>query len=99
MENVLLIFYCALPDVERIAGALRIKTNQPIHVHDETVHGLDFSDANIVEQVTGVLQRSVISVLVKKPDTETLVAEVAAQQRGHPVRWVVVPVFSQGRLA
>ena len=98
MDSVLLTFYCAVPDADKIIETLRAKVKHPLHIHAETVHGLDFSDANVVEQVTGTLQRSAVSLVTSRMDADVLVAQVNSLQRGHAVRWCMVPVVSHGRL-
>ncbi len=98
MDEVVLTFHCAVTDVEAVAQCLRAETGAPVHVRNETVHGRDFSDAMVSEQVTGTLRRAAVEVLVGRDRIDTLTAIVAASRRAHPVRWQATPVIARGRL-
>jgi hypothetical protein len=99
MDEVVLTFHCAVTDVEAVIQCLRAETDAPLHVRNETVHGRDFSDAMVSEQVTGTLHRAAVEVLVARTRVDALVAIVAAARRAHPVRWRATPVIARGRLS
>lgn len=98
MDEVVLTFHCAATDADAVAESLRAETGAPIHVRGETVHGRDFSDAIVSEQVTGTLRRAAVEVLVGRARIDALIAIVAAARRAHPVRWQAIPVIARGRL-
>lgn len=99
MDEVVLTFHCAAGDADAIAQALRTETGAPVHVRAETVHGRDFSDAMVSEQVTGTLRRAAVEVLVARAQIEIITVAAAAARRAHPVRWHASPVIARGRLA
>lgn len=99
MADMLLTFYCAAPDREMIADALRAEIHTPLHLRDERVVGRDFSDARAAEQVRGTLHRTAIDLVVSADAVDALVAAVEAVRRSHPVRWQTVAVAAQGRIA
>lgn len=99
MAEVLLTFYCAGTDGPVIAEGLRTATKRPAHLRDETVFGLDFSDASTAERVTGRLERAAIEIEVPEEDVEALVARVGALRRAAPVRWRVSAIVAGGRLS
>lgn len=98
MDEVVLTFHCAATDADAVAECLRTATGAPVHVRSETVHGRDFSDAMVSEQVTGTLRRAAVELLVARARIEALTAVVAAARRAHPVRWQAIPVIARGRL-
>lgn len=99
MDEVVLTFHCAVTDVDAVVQCLRAETDAPLHVRNETVHGRDFSDAMVSEQVTGTLHRAAVEVLVGRSRVDALVTIVAAARRAHPVRWQATPVIARGRLS
>lgn len=99
MAELLLTLYCGKGDAAVIAGALRDATRHPVHQRDETVHGLDFSDATAAESVTGRLERCAIDVRVEEDMAQSLIDLVAALKRAAPVRWRLTPVVASGRIA
>jgi hypothetical protein len=99
MEDVMLTFYAAAVEADAIAVAVRARSARPVHVHAETVHGRDFADARIAEQVSGTLQRCAVSVVTARADAEGIVAYVETLRRAQPVRWIMIPVIAAGRLA
>jgi hypothetical protein len=99
MDDVMLTFFAAAVEADAIALALRAKSGKPVHVRAETVHGRDFADARIAEQVSGTLQRCAVSLVTARNEADAAVACVAALRRAHPVRWIMTPVIAAGRLA
>lgn len=99
MPDVLLSFYCARADGAAIADALREATHTPVHLRDELVFGLDFSDASTAERVSGQLNRCVVELTVAGDMVDTLVQRIADLKRAAPVRWQVAPVSQSGRIA
>lgn len=100
MPELLLTLYCNRADAEPIAAALRDATRHPVHQREETVYGLDFSDASTAENVAGRLQRCAIDLRVEdEAAAQALIAAVAALQRTGPVRWRLTPVIASGRIA
>lgn len=99
MDDVVLTFHCALVDADVIAQTLRTESGKPVHVREEVVHGRDFSDAKVSEQVTGTLTRAAVEVLVPRARVDALVAGVGSARRSLPVRWNAVPVAVSGRIA
>ncbi len=99
MDEIVLTFHCAASEADAIAQCLRAETRLPIHVRQEVVHGRDFSDAKVGEQVTGMLMRAAVEVLTTRDRIAALTGAVAAARRAHPVRWMAVPVLSHGRIA
>lgn len=98
MDDVVLTFHCALADADSIAQALRAESGKPVHVRQEVVHGRDFSDAKVSEQVTGTLMRGAVEVLVARGGIDNLVAVVSNARRSLPVRWNATPVIACGRI-
>lgn len=98
MDDVMLTFFCAEAEADTIALALKATSEQPVHVRAETVHGRDFGDARISEQVAGTLNRAAVSVVAPRSQAEALVLAVAQAHRAQPVRWVMAPVLAKGRL-
>ncbi len=98
MDDVLLTFYCAAAEADAIALALRALSGAPVHVRAETVHGRDFADARVSEQVTGTLDRAAVELVAARGKADALVAGVAGTRRAHPVRWIMTPVLARGRL-
>ena len=98
MDDVVLTFHCAVIEADVIAQTLRRETARPVHVRQELVHGRDFSDATVSEQVTGTLARAAVEVIAPRDRTDVLVAAVAATRRAHPVRWQVTPLLAHGRI-
>lgn len=99
MPELLLTLYCSRADAGQIAAALRDATRHPVHQREETVYGLDFSDASTAENVAGRLQRCAIDVRVEEEAAQALIAAVAALQRTGPVRWRLTPIIASGRIA
>lgn len=99
MDEVLLTFHCVPHEADAIAGLLRTLTGQPVHVRAETVHGRDFGDADVTEQVMGTLSRMAVDVVAAHAQAEEIVAAVAASRRAHPVRWQMTAVLARGRIA
>jgi hypothetical protein len=99
MPEILLTIYCSGADAAPIAALLRDATRHPVHQRDETVHGLDFSDATTAESVTGRLDRCALDVRVVEAAAQALIAQVGALKRAGPVRWRLTPVIASGRLA
>ncbi len=98
MDDVRLTFYCGPADADALVFAIRAVSDQPIHWRAETVHGRDFGDAKISEQVAGTLDRVALDVVVPRPQAEALVLAVGRARRGQPVRWAMTPVLAKGRL-
>ena len=98
MDDVMLTFYCAAAEADALALMLRGETGLPIHVREEVVHGHDFGDALIQEQVMGRLRRAAVVLEVPRSKGEALVGAVAAMRRPQPVRWVMTPVLARGRI-
>lgn len=99
MPELLLTIHCGRSDAASIGGALRDATRHPVHQRDETVHGLDFSDATAAESVTGCLDRVSLEVRVEEDAAPAILAQVGALKRSGPVRWRLMPVISSGRYA
>ncbi len=99
MDDVVLTFYCAAGEADAVAKCLRTETGRPVHVRQETVHGRDFSDAKVGEQVTGTLLRAAVEVVTPRARIEALTMAVAAARRAHPVRWQATPLIAHGRIA
>lgn len=99
MDEVVLTFHCAIAEAEVIASSLRAASGRPVHVRQEIVHGRDFSDAKVSEQVTGTLIRAAVELIVARDRIDALTAVVAAARRAHPVRWHAAPVIARGRIA
>ena len=97
MDDVVLTFYCAAAEADMIAENLSTASALPVHVRAEAVHGHDFGDAKISEQVLGQLARAAVTLEAPRATAEALVRTVAALRRGMPVRWVMVPVVARGR--
>lgn len=95
----MLTFYCAPADTDSLAVTLRVASGQPVHVRAETVHGRDFGDARISEQVAGTLNRVALDVVAPRDQADALVNAVGQARRGQPVRWVMTPVLARGRLS
>lgn len=98
MDDVLLTFYCGPGDAEGLAATLRAVSGQPVHFRAETVHGRDFADARIAEQVAGTLNRAVLDVVTARDQAEALVLAAGRARRTQPVRWLMTPVLAKGRL-
>jgi len=98
MAELLLTVYCSKSDAGPIAAMLRDATRHPVHQRDETVHGLDFSDATMAESVVGRLDRCAIDVRVEEGAAQALIAQVGSLKRAAPVRWRLTPVIASGRL-
>ncbi len=99
MDEVVLTFHCVAAEADTIAQCLRSATACPVHVRQEAVHGRDFSDAQVGEQVTGMLRRAAVEVLTTKDRIDALTAAVASSRRAHAVRWYAVPVVANGRIS
>jgi hypothetical protein len=99
MDDVVLTFYCAAGEADAIAKCLRTESGRPVHVREETVHGRDFSDAKVGEQVTGTLLRAAVEVVAPRAGIEALTIAVGSARRAHPVRWQATPVIARGRIA
>jgi hypothetical protein len=99
MPELLLTVYCSRADAALIATALRDATRHPVHQRDETVHGLDFSDATTAESVTGRLDRCALDVRVEEGAAKALIERVSMLKRIGPVRWRLTPVIASGRFA
>ena len=94
----MLTFYCGAVEADIIATTLRAHGGLPVHVRAETVHGRDFTDANVSEQVTGTLDRAAVDLVAPRDKADALIAAVGAARRAHAVRWVMTPVLARGRL-
>lgn len=99
MDDVILTFYCAAGDADALATTLRGATGLPIHVREETVHGHDFGDAHIREQVMGTLHRAAVVLEVSREKGNSLISAVTTMRRAQPVRWVMTPILARGRIA
>ena len=99
MPELLLTIHCGQSDAASIGGALRDATRHPVHQRDETVHGLDFSDATAAESVTGRLDRVSLEVHVEEDVAPMVVAQIGDLNRSGPVRWRLTPVIASGRFA
>ena len=98
MTEVKLTLYCAASDADAIAELLKGATERPVHIREELVFGLDFSDASTQEQVTGQLDRRSLDLLVRRDAIDGLIARIAGMKRTAPVRWLLTPVEAEGRL-
>jgi hypothetical protein len=98
MDEVMLTFYCAPADADALAVTLRAVAGQPVHLRAETVHGRDFADARIAEQVAGTLNRAALDVIAPRKQADALITAVGRARRAQPVRWVITPVAARGRL-
>lgn len=98
MDDVKLTFYCGPTDADTLVDAIREVSDQPVHVRAEIVHGRDFGDARISEQVAGTLNRTALDVVARRDAAEAVVIAVGCARRGQPVRWVMTPVLARGRL-
>lgn len=96
---VMLTFYCAPGDRDAVAEAIRALCANPIHLREELVIGLDFSDARTAEQVLGELDRAAVDVSVPQAEAEAVIAAVGASRRKLPVRWHITPLLARGRLS
>lgn len=94
----MLTFYCGPADADALAITLRAVSGQPVHLRAETVHGRDFADARIAEQVSGTLSRAALDVVTPRDQADSLVTAVGQARRAQPVRWVMTPVLARGRL-
>lgn len=99
MPELLLTVHCSRADAASIAAALRDVTRHPVHERDETVHGLDFSDATAAESVTGRLDRVSLDVRVEESAASAIVAQIGTLKRSGPVRWRLAPIIASGRFA
>lgn len=99
MPDSLLSLHCASADADVIAAALRTISDAPIHLHDEAVLGRDFDDAGLGEKVTGRLRRTCIELLIEDAMVDELIEAARNCRRRLPVRWHIVSVSAQGRLA
>lgn len=99
MPEVLLTIHCGRSDAASIGGTLRDATRHPVHQRDETVLGLDFSDATAAESVTGRLDRVALEVRVGEDAAQAIVAQIGALKRLGPVRWRLTPIITSGRFA
>ena len=99
MPELLLTIHCGRSDAASIGGALRDITRHPVHQRDETVHGLDFSDATAAESVAGHLDRVSLEVRVGEAAASAIVAQIGALKRAGPVRWRLTPIIASGRFA
>lgn len=98
MDDVKLTFHCGPGDADTLVAAIREISDQPVHVRAETVHGRDFGDARISEQVAGTLNRATLDVVARRDAAEAVVLAVGRAHRAQPVRWVMTPVLARGRL-
>jgi hypothetical protein len=99
MDDVMLTFFAAAAEADSIAVGLRTRSGKPVHVRTENVHGRDFADAGVAEQVAGTLQRCAVTLVAPRREADDLVAYVAGMRRAQPVRWIMTPVIAAGRLA
>lgn len=99
MADVLLTFHCALPDTEIVTATLRACSQAPVHISEKTVRGWDYADASTAEQVSGLLRRHAVELIVDENSLTDLVDAVSAAKRELPVRWHAVPVLTHGRAA
>lgn len=99
MDEVLLTFYCVPSDADAVAVCLRTHTAAPVHVHDETVHGHDFGDARVAEQVMGMLKRCAVQLALPQNKVAEAVELIAKMRRAQAVQWMTTPVLARGRLA
>lgn len=99
MPEVLLTIYCNKADAAPIASAMLEVTRHPVHQRDETVYGLDFSDATVAESVSGRLGRCAVDVRVAEEEAQGLLDRIGAMKRAAPVRWRITPVIASGRLS
>ena len=98
MAELLLTLHCAPDDAEAVVAALRAQVTVPIRLHEEVVRGRDYQDASIAEQVSGLLRRTGLSLLVDEAQLPLLVQAATAARRKSPVRWHATPIFAQGRI-
>jgi hypothetical protein len=99
VDDIVLTFYCAAAEAEALALLLRGQSRQPVHVRDETVHGHDFADADMQEQVMGTLRRAAVMLEAPRAKADELIAAVASARRVQAVRWVMTPILARGRIA
>lgn len=98
MAEILLTFHCALQDAEIVSATLRASSQAPIHISEKTVSGWDYGDASTAEQVSGLLRRHALELIVDEAAVTGLVKTVAETRRELPVRWHAVSVVARGRI-
>jgi hypothetical protein len=99
VDDIMLTFYCAAAEADALALLLRGQSGLPVHVREEVVHGHDFADAGVQEQVLGTLRRAAVVMDMPRAKADALIAAVTAARRAHAVRWVMTPVLARGRIA
>ncbi|WBH15320.1 DUF3240 family protein [Sphingomonas radiodurans] len=99
MVELLLTFHAGKIDAAAIGDALRVVLRVPVHIRDEAVLGLDFSDATTAERVTGSLNRTAIELIVEADGMQDVIAIVERTKRSGPVRWQAIPISARGRLS
>lgn len=98
MADILLTFHCATQDTEIVTTSIRASSQAPIHISEKTVRGWDYGDASTAEQVSGLLRRHALALIIDEAAVTGLVEAVAAARRELPVRWHAVPVVARGRV-
>lgn len=98
MSRVVLTIFCAVPDGETIASALRACIHGPVHLRREDVLGRDFGDAATGERVAGTLARMAIEMELSGADVPEAVAAATAARRRLPFRWRTLPLLDGGRV-
>ncbi len=99
MADLLLSFQCARRDTDAVVDALRTVVRAPIQIGERTVRGWDYDDATTVEQVSGLLRRALIELIVPADRLDDAVRAVGAAECAQPVRWHALPVAASGRIA
>lgn len=99
MADILLTFHCALQDTEIVTATIREYSQAPVHIAEKTVRGWDYADASTAEQVSGLLRRHAVELIIHEDALSGLVDAVVAARRELPVRWHAVSVLAHGRSA
>lgn len=98
MAELLLTFHCSASDTGAIGEALRGGFGVPVHVRDEDVLGLDFSDASTAERVTARLDRRTIQLVIPAERLDEAIGAIARLKRSGPVRWHAISITARGRI-
>jgi hypothetical protein len=99
MADVLLTFHCATQDTEIVTTTIRASSRAPVHISEDTVRGWDYDDASTAEQVSGLLRRHALALIIDEAAATRLVEAVVLARRELPVRWHAVTVVAHGRAA
>lgn len=98
MAELLLTFHCSASDASAIGEALREGFGAPVHVREEDVLGLDFSDASTAERVTARLDRRALELAIPADRLDAAISVIERLKRSGPVRWQAIPINARGRI-